>query len=275
MEDYLQYMKTLRSQMNEVEDQAAKISVEEQMHRTTIKNLEKDHDFVKNETKRVIEERDSMMQAKGLICSQILENQRIMASLESDSYTLSQTLDLMQHERITQTAKLVEKSSYYTKVAEDITNQLKDQQGWINDNKHSSFNTENGLVGNKITEEICEIEESKANIMKSLIMKFDAAKAELDQMMQMKCNVVLENIKIKQIMGLVKGKINGYKPELQEMDTKMLDEELHALLSDKTGEAEYLQSLQLQIMRLKEISHTVRCCCGEEFRVEFGPSAQA
>lgn len=81
MEDYLQYMKTLRTQMNgtlffilciwtasipfisilnfayvyisnytksmivEVEDQAAKISVEEQMHITTIQNLEKDLDF--------------------------------------------------------------------------------------------------------------------------------------------------------------------------------------------------------------------------------------
>lgn len=67
MEEYLQYMKTLRSQMNgsylsllkfyselrwwinfienlDVEDQAAKISVEEQMQITTIQSLEKDLD---------------------------------------------------------------------------------------------------------------------------------------------------------------------------------------------------------------------------------------
>ncbi|KAF7849488.1 hypothetical protein BT93_L0730 [Corymbia citriodora subsp. variegata] len=42
MEDYLQYMKTLRCQMNDVEDQAAKISVEEQMQITTIQSLESD-----------------------------------------------------------------------------------------------------------------------------------------------------------------------------------------------------------------------------------------
>lgn len=51
------------------------------------------------------------------------------------------------------------------------------------------------------------------------------------------------------------------------MDDKSLKEELEALLSDKTGEAEYVESLQLQIMRLKEISHTVRCSCGEEYNV--------
>lgn len=35
----------LDSIISEVEDQAAKISVEEQMHLTTVKNLEKDLDF--------------------------------------------------------------------------------------------------------------------------------------------------------------------------------------------------------------------------------------
>uniref|UniRef100_A0A2N9ENR4 Uncharacterized protein n=1 Tax=Fagus sylvatica TaxID=28930 RepID=A0A2N9ENR4_FAGSY len=44
MEEYLQYMKTLRSQMNDVEDQAAKISVEEQMQLTSIQTMEKDLD---------------------------------------------------------------------------------------------------------------------------------------------------------------------------------------------------------------------------------------
>lgn len=35
------------------------------------------------------------------------------------------------------------------------------------------------------------------------------------------------------------------------MDIELLDEELHVLLSDKSGEAEFLQTLQLQIMTLK------------------------
>ncbi|KAL0326448.1 UNVERIFIED_CONTAM: hypothetical protein Sradi_5214100 [Sesamum radiatum] len=57
--------------------------------------------------------------------------------------------------------------------------------------------------------------------------------------------------------------------ELWEMDEKSLEEELQALLSDKSGEAEYVQSLQLQIMRVKEISHIVRCSCGEEYNVKL------
>ena len=35
------------------------------------------------------------------------------------------------------------------------------------------------------------------------------------------------------------------------MDSELLDEELQVLLSDKSGEAEFLQALQLQIMTLK------------------------
>ncbi|KAJ0795279.1 hypothetical protein HanPI659440_Chr04g0148631 [Helianthus annuus] len=44
MDEYLQHMKTLRSHMNDVEDQAAKISVEEQMQITTIQTLTKEID---------------------------------------------------------------------------------------------------------------------------------------------------------------------------------------------------------------------------------------
>lgn len=43
----------------------------------------------------------------------------------------------------------------------------------------------------------------------------------------------------------------GLQPELRDMNEKSLEEELQALLSDKTGEAEYVQSLQRQIMTLK------------------------
>jgi chromosome segregation ATPase len=94
MEEYLQYMKTLRSQMNDVEDQAAKISVEEQMQLTSIQTMEKDLDSAKSETKKLKEDTDQMMKAKGLICSQILEKQRKIASLESDSSTLTQVRPL-------------------------------------------------------------------------------------------------------------------------------------------------------------------------------------
>ncbi|KAJ6360525.1 hypothetical protein OIU77_004522 [Salix suchowensis] len=90
MEEYLHHMKTLRSQMNEVEDQAAKISVEEQTQITTIQTLEKDLVSAKSEIKRLKEDTEQMMKARGEICSQILEKQRKSAVLDSDSHTLAQ-----------------------------------------------------------------------------------------------------------------------------------------------------------------------------------------
>ncbi|KAJ6763623.1 TROPOMYOSIN [Salix purpurea] len=90
MEEYLHHMQTLRSQMNEVEDQAAKISVEEQTQITTIQTLEKDLVSAKSEIKRLKEDTEQMMKARGEICSQILEKQRKSAVLDSDSHTLAQ-----------------------------------------------------------------------------------------------------------------------------------------------------------------------------------------
>lgn len=52
------------------------------------------------------------------------------------------------------------------------------------------------------------------------------------------------------------------------MDIRSLEEEYNALLSGKTGETEYLQSLQEQVEKLKGISHVVKCSCGEEYRVQ-------
>ncbi|KAH8490029.1 hypothetical protein H0E87_022524 [Populus deltoides] len=146
MEEYLHHMKTLRSQMNEVEDQAAKISVEEQSHITTIQTLEKDLASAKSETKRLKEDAEQMMKAKGEICSQILEKQRKIASLESDSYTLAQTLELIQRERVSLSARLVEKSAYYTKVADDMNSKLQQQQDWVHTHRISGEMGEHGSV---------------------------------------------------------------------------------------------------------------------------------
>lgn len=67
--------------------------------------------------------------------------------------------------------------------------------------------------------------------------------------------------------------MNNFKSELKGMECKMLEEERHVLLSDKAGVTEYLQSLQLQIMKVKDLSHTVKCSCGEEYKVGLGPCA--
>ncbi|KAG6736947.1 hypothetical protein POTOM_060107 [Populus tomentosa] len=146
MEEYLHHMKTLRSQMNEVEDQAAKISVEEQTHITTFQTLDKDLASAKSETKRLKEDTEQMMKAKGEICSQILEKQRKIASLDSDSYTLAQTLELIQQERVSLSARLVEKSTYYTKVADDMNSKLQQQQDWVHTHRISGEMGEHGSV---------------------------------------------------------------------------------------------------------------------------------
>ncbi|KAI5640292.1 hypothetical protein M9H77_00318 [Catharanthus roseus] len=271
----------------EVEDQAAKISAEEQMHLTTIQNLEKDLDFVKNEAKRLIEVTDRIMKEKGHICSRILENQRKVVSLESDSSTLSQipafdvqTLDLIQNERVTLSAKLVEKRTYYSSVVYEITSQLKEQKEWVIADKHTSCIGEKSLVifiatqlEDKIGTKTDQIEVSQGKRMKSLTMNLDASTTDFDRMTHLKADLVSKNITLKQSLKLAKDKLNNFKPELKEMESKMLEEELQALLSDKAGETEYLQSLQLQIINMKEISHTVKCSCGEEYKVELGRCA--
>ncbi|KAI3464252.1 hypothetical protein Pfo_020915 [Paulownia fortunei] len=264
MEELFQYMKTLRSQINDVADQAAKISVEEHMQCTTIQTLQKDLDLVKNETRRVKDETDLLTKAKGQICLQILEKQRKIPSLESDSSTLSQTLELMQQERLSLSAKLVDRSAYYKKVGEDISGQLKEQQEWLNAQNFSSQTSEGS-----VNERAGGTKDFQDDVGQSVMMDLQAAQAKFDKMEQLKSNLVLENIKLRQSVEVVKTKMTDFKHELKEMDEKSLEEELQALLSDKAGEAEYVQSLQLQIMRLKEISHRVRCSCGEEYNVKL------
>ncbi|XP_059449378.1 uncharacterized protein LOC132180528 [Corylus avellana] len=279
MDEYLQYMKTLRSQMNDVEDQAAKISVEEQMQLTTIQTMENDLNSAKSETKQLKEDTELMMKAKGQICSKILEKQRKFASLESDSSSLTQTFELIQQERANLSTKLMEKSTYYTKVAEDMNAKLQQQQDWVESKKPSRELEEHDLVNVRIDEETGQTE-GKASIDRDLIMdnlgngakknlmvKLNSAKANLDEISRMKFQLIMENSKAKQFLEQVKCKASGFKPELREMDIKTLEEEHNALLSDKAGETEYLQSLLDQIEKLKGISLPVKCACGEEYKV--------
>ncbi|KAK9269930.1 hypothetical protein L1049_025503 [Liquidambar formosana] len=207
MDEYLEYMKTLRSQMNDVEDQAAKISVEEQMQITTIHTMDKDLHSVKSETKQLKEDTEKMVKAKGQTCSQILERQRKIASLESDSSTLTQSLELIQHERFALSAKLKEKSTYYTKVVEEMNAKLQEQQDWINSHRPGPEVGEHGLVKDKIDEQTGEAEGDSNNechlIMDSLgdearknLAELDSFKVKLNELSQMKSKLVLENSKL-------------------------------------------------------------------------------
>ncbi|KAL1820564.1 hypothetical protein ACET3Z_015433 [Daucus carota] len=259
MEEFLQNMKTLRYQMNDVEDQAAKISVEEQMLITTIDTLRKDLDSAKSETKRLKEDTDLMVKEKGDICSQILLKQRKLNEMELDSQSLSQTMTLILLEQANFSAKLDEKRTYYREVDEDLTTKFQKLQDWISACKPSlkvkdgineeagkaAFIDGNSNVGSYLITD--NLDSPEKNLMENI----DAAKTKFDSLTQIKSELVSEGRKVNQSIELMKSRIREYKPELKEMDTKSLKDEIEALLSDKAGENEYLQSLQNQIEMLK------------------------
>lgn len=140
------------------EDQAAKISVvEEQMLISTIQTFAKDLDLAKSETRRVKKEPDQTVKTKGHLSSQILEKQKKPTTLESDSATLNQTLELIEQERIRLSAKLIEKSTYYTKVAEEINAKLQEQQERITSYNLSSKVGQHDMVKNKAGDKTCQI----------------------------------------------------------------------------------------------------------------------
>lgn len=277
----MEFMKTLRSQINDVEDQGSKISAQEQMHFTTIQTLQDDIVSVKSQGKQLREDTEKMVKAKGQICSEIIGKQRKIASLESDSFTLTQTLELIQQEKLSLSSKLMEKSTYYSKVAKDLSTKLQQQQDWVKSLKISRQIEEHGLVNNELDGQMTE-SEGKCGIENhpimdyvnneadnDLIVKLDLAKAKLDGIVQMKAKLVTDNGKIKESIEEAKCRANNFKPEVLEMSTDALEEEYKVLLSEKDGETEYLCSLQNQVERMKGISNVIKCACGEEYTVKL------
>ncbi|KAF8026669.1 hypothetical protein BT93_F3215 [Corymbia citriodora subsp. variegata] len=281
MEDYLQYMKTLRCQMNDVEDQAAKISVEEQMQITTIQSLESDLTSAKSIDQKLKEETEQMMTAKGEICSQILDKQRKVASLESDCRTLTQNLELVHQERVSLLAKLVEKSSYYAKVAEDIDVKFQQLQGWhncripspdteVHDSVKETFDEEKVAAGarGKLSNHLLT-ENVNNGASKELMFRVDSATAKLDKIKRTKAKIAAENSAMKQQIERTKSQSNEFQEELRATDVKTLEKEHKAVLADIVGETEFQQSLQNQIKKLKGISQLMKCTCGQEYKIEL------
>ncbi|KAE9452352.1 hypothetical protein C3L33_15747, partial [Rhododendron williamsianum] len=200
--------------MNDVEDQAAKISVEEQTQFTTIQTLEKDLQLAHSDIKKLEAETDQMVKAKGQICSQILEKKRKFSSLESDSTTLSQ-----------------DASGEQTREAEKGEH-IREDEGKCRVESHP-------------------IAENVDDAVKKLVTMLESGKAKLDLATQTKSNLLAETSKVKQSVEQVKCRISGFKPELGSMNVKTLEEEHQALLADRAGETEYLHSLQQQFEKLK------------------------
>ncbi|KAK9741057.1 hypothetical protein RND81_03G078800 [Saponaria officinalis] len=267
MEEYLHYMKTLRSHMNDVEDQAAKISVEEQMQITTIHTLENDLNSAKRETKRLMEETEEMVKSKGDMCSKILEKHKRVSSLESDSLNLSQTLELIQQERSNISAKVVEKSSFYAKISEDMTSKLQEQKRWLDDELQNEISEGDDMQ----TDSSRDISSKRSDASSSLgdeakekaLRKLYAAEAKLDEITNIRARLVSENSEMSQSVEQTKREIHDLKPELIAAEVTTLEEEHKALLSEKDGEMEFAQSLKSQLEKL-------RCACGEEYKVQIG-----
>ncbi|XP_057547087.1 uncharacterized protein LOC130825724 isoform X2 [Amaranthus tricolor] len=277
MEEYLQYMRTLRSQMNDYEDQTAKISVDEQMLITTIHTLEKDLDSAKTETKRVVEETDEMIKNKAELLSRIFEKQKRNVSLEADSFNLLQTLELIQQEKSNQAAKVLEKRIYYSKVIEDMKSKLQEQkvvfgQDWL-DNNLSNEPSKDDIMEKKLIEEMSSkgpTSCSSGDENKTLLLgKVRAAQSKLDETIHAKNKLISENNELKQSIEQLKSDINDIKPELIATEVSSLEKELKVLLSEKDGELEYLKSLRSQIDKLKGIRHLVKCACGTEYKIEL------
>eukprot|EP00268_Persea_americana_P050948 TRINITY_DN5595_c1_g1_i7.p1 TRINITY_DN5595_c1_g1~~TRINITY_DN5595_c1_g1_i7.p1 ORF type:complete len:185 (-),score=37.09 TRINITY_DN5595_c1_g1_i7:649-1203(-) len=128
MEDYLQNMKNLRSQMNDFESEASNIALEEEKLKTEVKAIEEDIESAKSETKGLKEEMDRMLKLKGNTCCQIVNKQKKITMLETESSTLSKTLELLQQEKVSSVTKIKEKRVYYAKVMEDMSIKLQEQQ---------------------------------------------------------------------------------------------------------------------------------------------------
>ncbi|KAH7519754.1 hypothetical protein FEM48_Zijuj08G0070700 [Ziziphus jujuba var. spinosa] len=232
-------------------------------------------DTVRSETKQLKDDVERITMAKGQVCSQILEKQRKLASLESDASTLAQTLELIQQERIALSAKLTEMSAYYMKVAELMNGKLQEQQDWINSHKATKELEKHGMEMDANDEQTAEtggnssldIKNLENDPRKDLMAKLDSAKAKFEEISKIKSKLVMENTEMKQVLEKVKCRENDFKPELRTMEIENLEKEYNALLSDKARETDYFQSLQSQFEKLKGISHVVKCACGEEYQV--------
>ncbi|KAL3737029.1 hypothetical protein ACJRO7_025883 [Eucalyptus globulus] len=283
MEEFLQYIKALQYRMNDVEDQAAKISVEEQMQITTIQSLESDLTSAKSEIQKLKEGTEQMMTAKGQICSQILDKQRKVASLEADCRTLMQTLELV-HQGVSLSANLVEKSTYYAKVAEDIDVKFQKLQGWLNCRMPSPDTGVRHLVEETLDEEkvtagaggklsnhllIDNMVLTYKTKNKRIITRVDSVTAKLDEIKRAKAKLAVENSAMKQQIEQLKSQSNEFQEELRAMDIKTLEKEQKVLLADLVGETEFQQSLRNQIKKLRGISQLVKCACTQEYKIEL------
>jgi len=294
MEEYLESMKSLRSYMNDLEDDAAKRSVEEQQQRTAIDAHDSDVALVMAQAKQASEEAERLATARAKVGMQMAEKQGRIATLDIECATLKQTLELLRQETASTFVKLCEKRLFYTKRTETLTVKLQEQQEWfsmknkitrqephvaksqskqnfiegqskqnfIEGEKHVIFNSEGSL--------------DKFNKPGKLYTQLVSAQLKIQDIKSQRSALLLEISRIKQILEQEKNIIPGFPAALQQMDMKSLEEEYKALQGDKSGEVEYFQSLQSldeTINGMKGILDPVKCQCGLEYNLKLDGEA--
>ncbi|XP_020592786.1 intracellular protein transport protein USO1 [Phalaenopsis equestris] len=236
MEEYLQNLRSLRSQMNDIEEVAAKKSVEEQRQKTAIEALEKDLFSVASETTRISTESEDLEKEKAQICQQIFEKQKKISSFENETSTLSQSLELLRQQAVTASAGLEEKRMYFAKITEDFVFKL--QQGH---DRLKSYKLK--MIANP--------REEMSTSYKKLITQVESKKNEYEELKIRKSQLHDEIAESKELMAQLELKKETFSPALRTLDMEALLEEHKALLADESGELEYLKSLEDQIKQVK------------------------
>lgn len=262
----MQHMESLRMQINDAEDQATKVSVEEQTQITIIQALEKDLNSAQLMTKQITDDADLMLKRINDTRSQIFDKQKMISSLESDYASLAETLELVQQERISLSAKLLEKRMYYSELIDEMNSELLQKQ-IINATDAGTREAEEKSSGEGDANYLEAVSKQK------LVRELNTVQTKLEKIRNAKHGLVSENDKIQQSIEQVNCQVNDIKLESKDMDIKSLEDEHKALSSDRNGEKGFMQTLQVQIERLKGISHVTRCACGQEYKVEGKPCA--
>ncbi|KAF0900773.1 hypothetical protein E2562_035054 [Oryza meyeriana var. granulata] len=286
MEEYLANVKTLRSYMNDLEEEATKQSAEEQRQRTAIDAHDADLTQVRAQTKQASEEAEQLSKTRAQVCIEMSEKQGRIAALEIECATLKQTLELLHQEIVSTSSKLTEKRLFYTKTIERLTVKLQEQQEWLGAFKLKVITAEPSVEASQSKQNLLQGQShginscgslDKGNDMGSkqgeLRIQLESTKLKIEEIKATQSALLLEINKSKQTIEQEKNSISGFPAPLQQMDMKSLEAEHKALEADKAGEVEYFQSLEERINEMKGVSDAVKCLCGLEYKVELGGKA--
>ncbi|KAK4765444.1 hypothetical protein SAY86_026534 [Trapa natans] len=191
----------------------------------------------KLELEKLSNELEQITNLKEQICYQLLDVKRKVSALKSDFCMLIQSLELIQQEKVSLSGKVSDKSAYYTKLEEELTDKFQELQG--------------------------------CKEMKGQMFRLSSAMTKFNELRRMNTQVSAETTQMKQYIQQIKCRGVEYKQELRGMDAMTLQKWHTTILSDKVGEIEFIKSLQNQMGKVQGVSLAVKCTCGQEYRIEL------